>query len=99
MGTKPMAGHPGETITEGLDGLRARLGHSEDFGGPLAKWRATISIGDGMPTLANIGANAHALGRYAASAKRRSWSPLSNPRCWWTGTCNRPMLPYRLSIR
>jgi fructose-bisphosphate aldolase class I len=78
-GTKPMAGHPGETITEGLDGLRARLAKYEDLGARFAKWRATISIGDGMPTLANIGANAHALGRYAALCQEAKLVPIVEP--------------------
>src|SRR5438094_961269 len=57
-GAKPLAGHPGETVTEGLDGLRARLAAYVELGARFAKWRATISIGDGIPTPACLSVNA-----------------------------------------
>jgi fructose-bisphosphate aldolase class I len=78
MGAQPLAGFPGETITEGLDGLRGRLKEYHGLGARFAKWRAVISIGDGRPSWACIHANAHALARYAALCQEagscRSWS-------------------------
>ncbi|MEZ5398757.1 MAG: class I fructose-bisphosphate aldolase [Bryobacteraceae bacterium] len=65
-GAKEMAGHPGEKITEGLDGLRGRLAEYAQMGARFAKWRAVIAIGDGIPSRASIEANAHSLARYAA---------------------------------
>ena len=65
-GAKPMALHPGELVTEGLDGLRERLIEYYELGARFAKWRATIIIGDGTPTNFAIDANAHAMARYAA---------------------------------
>ena len=65
-GAKDMAGHPGEKITEGLDGLRDRLKEYVQMGARFAKWRAVIAVGDGIPSRASIEANANALARYAA---------------------------------
>ena len=65
-GAKPLAGFPGETVTEGLDGLRERLQEYAGLGARFAKWRAVINIGPGLPTDTAIQANAHALARYAA---------------------------------
>src|SRR5687768_1181749 len=65
-GAHDQAGLPGEKITEGLDGLRARFEEYRGLGARFAKWRAVITIGDGIPTDANLRANAHALARYAA---------------------------------
>ena len=65
-GAKPLAGRPGETITEGLDGLRARLRDYFQMGARFAKWRAVISPADDLPSRGCIEANAHALARYAA---------------------------------
>ena len=64
-GAKDMAAHPGEKITEGLDGLRARLAEYFQMGARFAKWRAVITIADGIPSRGCIEANAHALARYA----------------------------------
>jgi fructose-bisphosphate aldolase, class I len=64
-GAKPLAGAPGETITEGLDGLRERLTEYRGMGARFAKWRAVIHIADGLPSRACVSANAHALARYA----------------------------------
>src|SRR5437763_5622699 len=64
--TKPLPFHPGEVITEGLDGLRDRLIEYRGFGAKFAKWRAVIDIGDGIPSWHCIKANMHALARYAA---------------------------------
>ena len=65
-GTVPLAGHDGETITEGLDGLRERLAEYAHMGAKFAKWRAVFAIDDELPTRGCIEANAHALARYAA---------------------------------
>src|ERR1700726_1532134 len=65
-GAKPLAGFPGETITEGLDGLRERMAEDYKLGAKFAKWRAVIDIGSAFPTLYAIDANAEALARYAA---------------------------------
>src|SRR5450756_2959426 len=65
-GAKDMAGHPGEKITEGLDGLRDRLAEYFQMGARFAKWRAVIAVGQGIPSRAAIEANAQALARYAA---------------------------------
>src|SRR6202795_71206 len=66
IGAKDMAGHPGEKITEGLDGLRDRLKEYFQMGARFAKWRAVIAVDDGLPSRGCIEANAQALARYAA---------------------------------
>jgi fructose-bisphosphate aldolase class I len=78
-GAKPMAGFPGEKVTEGLDGLRARLEGYRALGARFAKWRAVIDIGDGIPTAFCIRANAHALGRYAALCQEAGLVPIVEP--------------------
>jgi fructose-bisphosphate aldolase class I len=78
-GAKPLAGFPGETVTEGLDGLRARLAEYRELGARFAKWRAVIGIGDGLPTRACIEANAHALARYAALCQEAGIVPIVEP--------------------
>ncbi len=78
-GAKPLAGHPGETVTEGLDGLRDRLAEYFDLGARFAKWRAVISIGDGLPSQASVMANAHALARYASLCQEASIVPIVEP--------------------
>jgi fructose-bisphosphate aldolase class I len=65
-GAFDLALHPGEKITEGLDGLRERLMEYKALGAEFAKWRAVITIGPGIPSMACIYGNAHALARYAA---------------------------------
>ena len=65
-GAKPMAGTSGESVTEGLDGLRDRLAEYYGMGARFAKWRAVFRITDMLPSDACVTANAHALGRYAA---------------------------------
>ena len=62
-GTRPLAGFPGEVATQGLDGLRERLGGYAALGLRFAKWRAVIHIGQGLPTDACVEANAHELAR------------------------------------
>lgn len=78
-GAKDMAGHPGEKVTEGLDGLRNRLAEYKQLGALFAKWRAVITIGDGIPTPACIEANAHALARYAALCQEAGIVPMVEP--------------------
>jgi fructose-bisphosphate aldolase class I len=78
-GAKDMAGHPGEKITEGLDGLRARLNEYSKMGARFAKWRAVITIADGIPSRGCIQGNAHALARYAALCQEASLVPIVEP--------------------
>ena len=78
-GAKPLAGFPGETITEGLDGLRERLKEYVGLGARFSKWRAVISIGDGIPTDFCLHANAHALARYAALCQEAGLVPIVEP--------------------
>ena len=79
-GAKDLAGHPGEKVTEGLDGLRERLAEYVGLGAKFAKWRAVITIGaDGRPSDACIHANAHALARYAALCQEAGVVPIVEP--------------------
>jgi len=79
-GAKPLAGGPGETITEGLDGLRERIAEYVDMGARFAKWRAVITIAaDGRPTRNAIATNAHALARYAALCQEGGLVPIVEP--------------------
>ena len=78
-GAKPLAGAPGETVTEGLDGLRERLQEYKGLGARFAKWRAVITIGDGLPTSYCIAVNAHALARYAALCQEQEIVPIVEP--------------------
>lgn len=78
-GAKPLAGFPGETVTEGLDGLRQRLAEYHDLGARFAKWRAVIDIADGIPSRFAIKANAHALARYAALCQEAGIVPIVEP--------------------
>jgi len=79
MGAKPLAGFPGETITEGLDGLRERLAEYYKLGAKFAKWRAVIDIGSGIPSGYAIDANAEALARYAALCQEAGIVPIVEP--------------------
>lgn len=74
-GAKELAGHAGERVTEGLDGLRDRLTEYAGMGARFAKWRAVIAIGDGVPSRACVEANAHALARYAALSQEAGLVP------------------------
>lgn len=85
-GAKVMAGHPGEKITEGLDGLRERLIEYNKMGARFAKWRAVIAIGNGIPTRACIEANAHALARYAGLCQEAGLVPIVEPEVLMEGT-------------
>jgi fructose-bisphosphate aldolase, class I len=78
-GAKPLALHPGETVTEGLDGLRERLGEFYGLGARFAKWRAVLKIAKGMPSQAAVSANAHALARYAALCQEAGLVPIVEP--------------------
>ena len=78
-GAKDLAGHPGEKITEGLDGLRDRLAEYRMLGAPFAKWRAVITIGDGLPSRGCIKANCEALARYAALCQEAGIVPMVEP--------------------
>ncbi len=79
MGAKPFAGFAGETITEGLDGLRERLQEYYKLGARFAKWRAVIDIGKDIPTPYAIEANAQALARYAALCQEQQIVPIVEP--------------------
>src|SRR4029079_5626723 len=78
-GAKPLALFPNELVTEGLDGLRDRLAEYYELGARFTKWRAVITIGDGIPTDACIEANAHALARYAALSQEAGLVPIVEP--------------------
>ena len=78
-GAHDHAGFPGEKVTEGLDGLRGRFEEYRGLGARFAKWRAVITIGDGIPTDGNIRANAHALARYAALSQEAGIVPIVEP--------------------
>ena len=78
-GAMDLALCPGEKVTEGLDGLRARLAEYFKLGARFAKWRAVITIGEGIPSHACLYANAHALARYAALCQEASIVPMIEP--------------------
>ena len=78
-GTTLLPGFPGETITQGLDGLGTRLAKDYERGARFAKWRAVIDIGEGIPTWGAIKANAHALARYAAICQANQIVPIVEP--------------------
>jgi fructose-bisphosphate aldolase class I len=78
-GAKPLAGASGESVTEGLDGLRDRLVTYRAMGARFAKWRAVIRIADALPSPACVSANAHALARYAALCQEQHLVPIVEP--------------------
>lgn len=80
-GARPLAGFAGETVTEGLDGLRERFAEYHQLGARFAKWRAVIDIDGarGIPSAAALDANAHALARYAALAQEAGIVPIVEP--------------------
>ncbi|MEO8060715.1 MAG: class I fructose-bisphosphate aldolase [Burkholderiales bacterium] len=84
-GAKALAGHPGESVTEGLDGLRERLVGYAAMGARFAKWRAVIAIDDRLPSAACIAANAHALARYAGLCQEAGLVPIVEPEVLMTG--------------
>ena len=85
-GAKELAGFNGEKVTEGLDGLRERLEEYYDMGARFAKWRAVITIGEGMPSLGCFEANAHALARYSALCQESGIVPIVEPEVLMDGT-------------
>ncbi|HEV8721640.1 MAG TPA: class I fructose-bisphosphate aldolase [Candidatus Binatia bacterium] len=78
-GPVDIPGFPGEVVTEGLDGLRGRLKEYKELGAKFAKWRAVITIGDGIPSYTCMEANAHALARYAALCQEDGIVPIVEP--------------------
>src|SRR5436305_11002374 len=86
LGSKPLAHAEGETITEGLDGLRERLKEYYGLGARFAKWRATYSITDSLPSDYCIWTNAHALARYAALCQEAGIAPIVEPEVLQDGT-------------
>lgn len=85
-GTFPLAGCPGEVVTEGLDGLRDRLKEYYALGARFAKWRAVINIGDDIPTGTCIEANSHALARYASLCQENGLVPMVEPEVLMDGS-------------
>jgi fructose-bisphosphate aldolase class I len=85
-GAKDLAEHPGEKITEGLDGLRDRLAEYFEMGARFAKWRAVITLGDGIPSRGCMEANAEALARYAALCQEAGLVPVVEPEVLMDGT-------------
>jgi fructose-bisphosphate aldolase class I len=79
LGAKPLAGFSGETMTEGLDGLRERFAEYHKLGARFAKWRAVINIDSGIPSRYAIDANAEGLARYAALAQEAGIVPIVEP--------------------
>src|SRR5262245_13599842 len=84
-GAKPLAGSPGETITEGLDGLRDRLKEYREIGARFAKWRAVIAVSDVLPSATCVHVNAHALARYAALCQEQGVVPIVEPEVLMNG--------------
>jgi fructose-bisphosphate aldolase, class I len=85
-GAKPLAGCPGEHITEGLDGLRDRLREYSKLGARFAKWRAVIEVSDTLPSARCVQANAHALARYAAICQEQGVVPIVEPEVLMNGS-------------
>ncbi len=85
-GAHPLAGAPGETVTEGLDGLPPRLRQYADLGAAFAKWRAVFAIGAGTPSAMALRANAQALAGYAAACQEAGLVPIVEPEVLISGT-------------
>jgi fructose-bisphosphate aldolase class I len=85
-GAKPFAGHPGETVTEGLDGLRDRLSAYRGMGARFAKWRAVLHVSENLPSSASVAANAHALARYASLCQEQNLVPIVEPEVLMDGS-------------
>ncbi len=85
-GAKPLAGCPGEKITEGLDGLRDRLKEYREMGARFAKWRAVIAVSDTLPSATCVHVNAHALARYAALCQEQGVVPIVEPEVLMDGS-------------
>src|SRR5436190_818701 len=84
-GARPMAGAPGELVTEGLDGLRERLQEYRKLGARFCKWRAVIKIADHLPSARCVHANANALARYAALCQEEQLVPIVEPEVLMNG--------------
>ena len=84
-GTKALAAHSREKVTEGLDGLRERMSEYYQLGARFAKWRAVITIGEGIPSQTCLHVNAHALGRYAALCQEADIVPIVEPEVLMNG--------------
>lgn len=85
-GPFPLAGYPGELVTEGLDGLRDRLNEYAKLGAKFAKWRAVITIAENTPSGTCIEANCHALARYAALCQEAGIVPMVEPEVLMDGS-------------
>lgn len=85
IGAKPMAKYPGETVTEGLDGLADRLARYYEAGARFAKWRGVIAISQTLPSRGSVRANAQALARYAALCQEAKIVPIVEPECLMDG--------------
>jgi fructose-bisphosphate aldolase, class I len=85
-GAKPLAGCAGESVTEGLDGLRDRLTEYREMGARFAKWRAVIRVADSLPSSTCVNVNAHALGRYAALCQEAGLVPIVEPEVLMDGS-------------
>ena len=85
-GAKPLAGSPGENITEGLDGLRDRLKEYREIGARFAKWRAVLAVSDTLPSATCVHVNAHALARYAALCQEQGVVPIVEPEVLMDGS-------------
>jgi len=85
-GAKPLSGASGETVTEGLDGLRDRLNEYREIGAKFTKWRAMITIGDSLPSQYCLNVNAHALARYAALSQEAGLVPIVEPEVLMDGS-------------
>ena len=85
-GAKPLAGSPGENITEGLDGLRERLKEYREMGARFAKWRAVIAVNDTLPSATCVNVNAHALARYAVLCQEQGVVPIVEPEVLMDGS-------------
>jgi fructose-bisphosphate aldolase class I len=85
-GAKPLAGSPGENITEGLDGLRERLKEYREMGARFAKWRAVIAVDEKLPSAACVSVNAHALARYAVLCQEQGVVPIVEPEVLMDGS-------------
>jgi fructose-bisphosphate aldolase class I len=86
QGAKDLAAHPGEKITEGLDGLRERLIEYVQIGARFAKWRAVITVGEGIPSWSCVEANAQVLARYAALCQESGLVPIVEPEVLMDGS-------------
>jgi len=87
-GAKKLAGSPGETVTEGLDGLRERLSEYYKLGARFTKWRAVYNIGKSCPSIQSIKSNAQALARYAALVQEANMVPIVEPEVLMDGDHN-----------